>query len=283
MTNHDVYLYNALEKLIKYPMSLEYKYNMRNYIHKYNVTPETDSLGILPLVNSGHLWYFSNLEKISKVRNLRVLLSLCDGSIKKFGHPSDDLVLLLSKVFNNTIESTRSLIDCYDCGTVARAVFLVLLQINRGKIILYAPEIARLQNMYTLTGKSDNVSIIKQCKKFITTQDSECVFICSINLNLSGHVFILEKTFEHNVAKYHIYQTCLNAYTLLDYVEQQNYASEKSICINVFFDSLVKLYECPVWEYNENLIFTELFSYLPNHSIEQSKKPFEFSWSYVIY
>ena len=82
MIDHDIFLYNALEKLIKYPMSLEYKYNMRNYIHKYGITPETDSLGLLPLVNSGHIWYYKNAEKIAKTRNLRVLLSLCDGTHK---------------------------------------------------------------------------------------------------------------------------------------------------------------------------------------------------------
>lgn len=279
----DKYLYLSLEKLIKYPMSLEYKYNLRTYIHKYNVTPETDVLGILPIAGAGHTWYFANLDKITKHKNIRAILSLCTGETKKYGHVSDDLVILLSKTFNKTIASERNIIDCYDCGTVARAVFLTLIHLNRGALFLTTKEITRMKQMYAL--RKDSLPIIKECYNFLIDQDiPDCVLICSINLNLSGHVFILEKNVINNKAKYHIYQTCLNAYTLLDYIEQQDYINnEKSINITVFFDSLIKLFKSRYWGDNENLIFTELFSYLPNHVINQTSGAFEFSWTYVIY
>ena len=148
--------------------------------------------------------------------------------------------------------------------------------------MLYNYEIKRLKQMY-LYKTNNSIIIIENFHYFIKKQTSECVFICSINLNLSGHIFIIEKTFDHGMPKYHIYQTCLNAYTLLDYIEQQEYTEEKSVSIDVFCTNLIKLYKCKTWGAEENLIFTELFSYLPNHLIDQTKENFEFSWSYVIY
>jgi hypothetical protein len=277
------YLYNSLEKLIKYPMSLEYKYHMRCYIHEQGITPENDLLGLLGIANSGHAWFFANATAISKTRNLSMLLSLCDGTIKQNGHASDELVILLGKIFNNTVISKRSVIDCYDCGTVARAVFLSLIHLNRGAVELRAFEVERLRKIYNTKSPNNVSQNVIACKKFIMSQPNDCVLICSINLDISGHVFILEKTIVNNVPKYHIYQACLNGFTLLDYIEQQDYINEKSINIAIFFDNLLRLMQCVHWKHEENIIFTELFSYLPNHDIKKPKNDFDFMWSYIIY
>lgn len=279
----DNYLYQSLEKLIDYPMSLEYKYNIRSYIYAHNITPENDSEGILPLATSGHTWYFKNINNILKDKSLAIITNLCSGATKKNGHVSDEIVMLLSKIFNNTVLSERPLIDCYDCGTTARAVFLSLVHINRRKILLYPYEIKRMQNMYS-DAQIVGYIRIKECYHFLKNLKQSSVIICSIGLNLSGHVFILEKKCQSSFnERYHIYQSCLNSYTLLDYIEQQDYINNKSINIDIFFECLLKLYRCKIWGYNENLIFTELFSYLPHHEINSISKEFDFLWTYITY
>lgn len=282
----DEFLYKALEKLIKYENSLEYKYYIRDYIYKYKIIPgDVIDDSILNIADSCFKYYTQHKNVFKQDISLSAITSLCSNDIHKYDPEiTDDTVSILSKYFNEAINSSRQLYGCYDCGTMARAFFLSLLKAHRGSHLLYPFEIARMKSMY-YSVTSDCINRIKDLYHVIMNITVDTVFICSIGLNLSGHVFILEKRIINNASVYRLYQTCLNAYSILDYIEHQDYAINihKSINIANFFSNLIHLFGIAKWTEEEKVLFTKLFCYLPDHEISNENENFSFCWTYISY
>ena len=275
------WLFEALNKCLIYNCNtLDHKYHLRSYIERYGITEDNDPDKIHESTNSCFKYYEKNKHILSQDISLNAILNLCSTNDHKYSvNVEDKTVTFLSELFNLKLRSNRKLFKCYDCGTNARAFFFSLIKAHRGSFDISPGEINIMKEMY-YSRDSDVIKRIKACHAYMYNVKKDTVFICSIGVGKSGHVFIIEK---RNSNRYHLYQTSLNSFLLLDYIEQKDYANKLTSGINIkyFFDSLIKLFMTDKWGHPEKLLFTELFSFLPNHEIISPS--FSFCWTFLTY
>jgi hypothetical protein len=306
LDNISGYLFKELEKTLLYDChTLGYKYCIREYISlsKLNITESDtsstnagaganagDNAGLTNIIfkcaNSCFKYYTQNEHIFKTDKSLHAITQLCNTPDFWYNvNKEDKNVSFFSKLFNIKISSSRKLFHCYDCGTMARAFFFALIKANRGNITLSPDEVAIMKRMYY----SVDVSVIERmadCLACIKAINKETIFICSIGLNLSGHVFVIEKRImPGNKERYHIYQTCLNAYNILDYIEHHDLAKNINMSINIndFFSKLIHIFQCAEWGYPEKLIFAKLFAFIPDHDINNHSEKYSFCWTYITY
>jgi hypothetical protein len=183
---------------------------------------------------------------------------------------------ILGQKFNQLIHSARELRACYDCGTTARGVFFQLIKAYRHDFHLSPQEIERVKSEYYMTRYhgAEGVDVLRSRMRTI---DHNCLFMCAMQLGEEfGHVYILEKTWqdEHDGHsghfRYRMYQSCLRAYLLIDYIETMDYARHPNQGIDIFahLEHLEHLFSTPVWGAKEIDQFNNWFKFTPPDEVK---------------
>lgn len=228
-------------------------------------------------------YYEKYINNFNSDLSLKTISSLCNDTIHHFNVEfKDPKVTELSQLFNNMVDSNRKLLQCYDCGTVARSVFLSLIDVYRKISSLTEEEINRMKNQYSLDTKNPLVPAT-ECYNTLTKINKHCIFICSVAFGDFGHVWTIEKILKSGKWKYYIYQSALNSHLLLDFIEMMDYAnpSNEHLDINEYFSILFDLLKYKgKWknkQFNEHI---GLFAFKPL-GIVNAENP-GFSYTYII-
>jgi hypothetical protein len=235
---------------------------------------------------------FRYLEKYRDVFNrddsLRVVTSLCScRHLSSTVRGTDVEVEKLSRLFNEIAHSGRKLHRCYDCGTVARAVFLALIRSRRGHLQLSATETERIPRMYS-PDKEDPAGNAIKCRDFLKAVRRDTVFICSLGLGDMGHVWTIEKINsageDGDRVRIQYYQSSFRSHMLIDFVRDMDYGRNPSQSMDVdgFFSDLCDiLQERGKWGHSLYEKFARRFRFLFSTEITDPEP--SFCWTYVTY
>ena len=291
-----------MEKLIN---SLEYsaldhKWVARNYlkeagwtadklfgklkIKKLKNEPEINSKEAI-MINislSAFRYYYIHYDNITKDTSLDAVTTLCTSSLNSVDVDSNDTeVFYLSRHFNELIQSERKLLKCYDCGKNARAVFLKLVEIGRGRREITTAEQKRMKGEY-LVHKIKPVKHLKQCLSKLRKDDGKnVVFIMSISIDGFGHVWVFEKKYFNGVARVHHYQSALGSHMLIDFIESMDYGAQpmKTLDLDLFDKKLTTLLSfTDSWKDEHYCIFAELFAFMPVSPVKKPEPGFSWTW-----
>lgn len=154
----------------------------------------------------------------------------------------DELVVFLANKFNKIIGSQRELFMCYDCGTVARAMFMKLIDDFRGIETLTKQEIENIKSY-----KSDKGSISNWYND-VTTKcpaGKRMIMMASIGIGNVGHVWILDIIGNNNNSnlKVRIFQSAKWAYTLTDYIKTEYPKNGCYIDFDKFYADIYRINE----------------------------------------
>lgn len=227
----------------------------------------------LILISYSSLKYAEFYMPKIKSRSLRAVLQICfnPGMIFDLEYISPELQVL-ADIFNNLTKSSRPNLQCYDCGTTARGVFYNLIKVNRKtgfQLSLY--EIQQLQLNYFNQYRTSADSLNHLIRKLDQIRQS-AVILVSIKFGeeLFGHIFIIEKFFPANGKPiYRMYQSALNSYLLIDYLESVKYLENESLgfSLSEFHSDLKKMINIKTWTRTEELLFVKWFSFYPQDTI----------------
>lgn len=270
--------------------TLDFKHVVRSFLADlktnstdYKRAVEMESV-LVPLAVSGFDYYAQNKHVFDNDLSLKTVTSLCSfKDLMLDVNAEDKTVHFLSHLFNQIIHSTRGLYECYDCGTNARAMFLHLIEAHRGQLYLSPHEQILMQTMYR-PNETDPMSEAELCRKKIKSVPKSTVFICSIGMETSGHVWVIEKIVKHGRSRYHMYQSSLGSHLVLDFIERCGYAEnpEQSLNVDQFFTDLKKILAwTDPWNHEMKMIFSKLFAFLPFYDVKQHRN--SFCWTYITY
>jgi hypothetical protein len=204
-------------------------------------------------------------DRIKADVSLNAITKLCNNSGLMYdvmGH--DAKLFVLSRTFNQVLNSGRILHRCYDCGTNARAIFMQLIEAHRGKLFLTAHEQMRIKREYQIS-YINTPDTIEACHKRIVEAKSDTVFLMSLSIEDFGHVWVIEKLFLPKAIRYHLYQSSFRSHMLLDYIEEKDYGRnpEQSMDIELFFEDFKNLMSyTDEWTDEHYRLFTLLFSFM---------------------
>jgi hypothetical protein len=257
-------------------------YNTLDYKYRYRFLITNNYFDDLPMINSSFKYLNDNKEFFNKDEHLKLILNMCtQEDLLTNVNSIDTYVIELGHIFNSLIKSTRKIVNCYDCGTTARAIFLSIVKLHRGNLNFSSIELEEMRSNYNI--RYDNlISRVNECFLEALNINSNVCFILSISLHKSGHVFILDKKLINNKYRFHLYQSCLASHLLVDYVERMKYADNVSIDIESFFNDLKIILESSLWNEKQKILFAKWFAYLPNHPVNINKK-LGFCWTKFIY
>lgn len=264
------------KELVKYILecgdnkSLEYKWYCRNLDPNSINDPELKKM-IQKSSLSSFEYYNKNKESIESNKSLSIACDICkcqntaltttcvDHSVTELGH-----------YFNDIAGSARGVKMCYDCGTVARAIFLNLIHGYRGE--LTPKEKKNIRDMY-YPSRGTPASILEEFYCAIKRLKEHSVFIVSMGLDDFGHVWIFEKVIDsmgrHKVI---MYQSSLNSYLLMDYVEYKDMANKNDgINIDEFYQDMKHLIARKNWSDYENKLFSKWFQFMPTSYVTAMK------------
>ena len=284
--------------------SLAYLWKIRKFISQ---TPQTDLDQLPPdfLENIRQLAIgsFECLKKCPLYTldlSLQTLTQICQSGCRNLVTCEDPSVTILSKHFNKMINSSRTLLKCYDCGTVARAMFLGLIRAHRtpsdkyhkapegfsrpiqGHPGLFVPrnpfavrhsqdlppispeELDRMRHLYN-PGNFPVQEALKMLEDALLTVPVGTVFICSISLaDSAGHVWVIEKfTTKTGTPAFRMFQSCLNSFLLLDQIADEGYLieSDRQINIQTFMKDLHRLAIPHDWTCEDYITFCHWFRF----------------------
>ena len=214
-----------------------------------------------------------NKEKIKNNKSLDIVSNICNCDDTAFTTVCKHFnIKELGEYFNTIAGSGRSVKECYDCGTVSRAIFLSLVKGYKGYLSqedkksifeLYNPQ--RLMPMDALN----------EFYKVIKSTQCHAIFMVSIGLDNFGHIWTIEK----RNGKYFIYQSALASYLVIDYLEYTDAANdEKGINIDAFYRDLKRLVKSKKWTIKEYELFCKLFHFMPHSKVINAKN---FLYCYV--
>lgn len=261
---------------------LDYKWEVRRYLSQAKNKRHHPDL--IYVVVSPFIYLTTNRRKIDADRSLSAICQLCTESahIVEIEH-RDSQLHEYAKLFNQLVNSDRTLHMCYDCGTVARGVFFQLIKRYRGKLVLTPTEKKRLKETFYMNRYqgTDGIDVFKHETQTIK---SDCLWICALQLgNDFGHTFIVEKIYFDGIPRYRVYQSSFNAFLLLDYIEYMDYARDlrSGIKVEELITTLYRLLSHPVWASKEIEAFIQWFNFYPS-SGEKKADPKLFTSAYII-
>jgi hypothetical protein len=121
---------------------------------------------------------------------------------------------------------------------------------------------------------------VRELRKHTTTaRNVNCLYLCAMQLGEDfGHIYVIEKI--HN--RFRIYQSCLGAYLLIDYIEHMNYAEDisRGIDITDHLNCLEQLFSNRTWTPTRRKLFTKWFHFTPPAGPSQTDKKL-FTFTYV--
>lgn len=260
---------------------LDYKWKTRFYLTDYT---DISNRELIDYAISSFVYLIKNKDKIRKDKSLYVVCQICADidHIVDIDH-YDKQLSYLSHLFNQLTHSGRELHMCYDCGTLARGVLFQLINAYRGQFKITHEEIDRIKDEYYMDKykKDDGVYVLE---KRVHNIQQNCIFMCAIQMGENfGHIYILEKIYINKRPRFRIYQSCFNAYLLIDYIECMDYANDVSFGIDVkqHLMDLHKLYTKSVWGHDEVKLFIDWFKFYPDSGLSERDKKL-FTSTYIL-
>lgn len=260
---------------------LDYKWDTRVYLSKINNKLDEQYKELIHIIVSPFVQLILFQKQLNNDPSLKAVCSLCTDlpHVKNVNHP-DKQLRYLSQLFNELIHSARGLHMCYDCGTVARGTFLQIIKAYRGSDTLNNDEIIRMRNDYHMD-KYQGIQGIIQMEHRLNTTKRNCVFLCALQLgDESGHIYVIEKIYKNKRPRYRLFQSCLNAYLLIDYIEYMGYLHNPLMSINIsaHLNALKQLLSTAQWSSQEEKIFINWFKFKPPSGHKSTdKKLFTFT------
>ena len=250
--------------------SLEYKWYCRNLDLK-----SIKDAGLKKMIKQSSLssfdYYNKYVDTINRDKSLAIVCAICNCQNTALTTSCvDHSVTELGHYFNDVAGSARGVKMCYDCGTVARAMFLNLINSYRGDLTL--KEKKNIKSMYN-PNRAAPVVVLEEFYCAIKRIKEHSVFIMSMGLDDFGHVWILEKVVDmmgrHKVL---MYQSSLNSYLLMDYIEYKDMANKKEgINIDEFYQDMKHLIARKNWSDYENRLFSKWFQFMPTSYVTGMK------------
>lgn len=227
-----------------------------------------------------------NKSKIETDQSLNAITKLCTNSdlIYDIGY-EDSTLSKLAQMFNDLVNSNRSLHLCYDCGTVARGMFFSLIKVYRGSFDLSKTEIDRITRDYRMDRFTPQKSLQIMKQNFAQIQQS-CLYLCALQFGEKfGHIYIIEKRYHGKNPKptYRLFQSCFNSYMLIDEIEYQDFANGNgAIDIHEYENDMAILMQVKDWDQMTIETFCKWFHFYPSSRIFKSDVK-KISTTYVIY
>jgi hypothetical protein len=275
--------------------ALDHKWVARDYLQKQGWTAKKlfknvseDKLSLcesvmLKIALSAFRYYYTHYDNITQDQSLSAVTALCSSGINSVDIDSNDSeVRYLSREFNRMVNSKRKLLQCYDCGTNARAVFLKLIEVSRGiSFPVTIQEQARMQHEYQVN-KSSPLTDMQKCESALKRKDGKnLICILSVSIENFGHVWVIEKKYFSGKPRYHQYQSALGSHMLIDFIESMDYGSDpmNSLDIDTFFSKLgYILSKQSAWKEEDYRMFVELFAFMPVSEIKKPEPGFCWTW-----
>ena len=250
--------------------SLEYKWYCRNIDPKTIKDKELRAMVKRSSLSSFD-YYNKHVDAIINDKSLAIVCDICkcqntaltttcvDHSVTELGH-----------YFNEIAGSARGVKMCYDCGTVARAMFMNMINGYRGA--LTPKEKKYIKSNYNPHRASPG-AVLEEFYCTIKRLKKHSVFIMSVGLDDFGHVWIFEKVVDfmgrHKVI---MYQSSLNSFLLMDYIEYKDMANKKDgINIDEFYQDMKHLIARKNWSDYENKLFCKWFQFMPTSYVTSMK------------
>ena len=256
---------------------LDYKWKVRSHISKIKKHLGQQEMSLLAEVVSPFIYMIDHADQIRRDSSLDLVCQLCTDKDHAYDVEKKDMTLYrLSHLFNDLIESDRALLMCYDCGTVARGVLLQLLKKLRGTSELRPQEIQRIKNDYYMT-RYKGCEGIDHLKETMSQLKEDCLFLCAMQLgNDFGHIYVIEKTYIRGseTPRYRIYQSCFDAFLLIDYIELMDYARDLThgISIKKHLRDMRHLFSTGSWTPNDLNRFIRWFHFTPPSGLSSQDK-----------
>lgn len=232
------------------------------------------------LAGNSFSYMLRNKDTINKNPSLSAIIQMCScpyllHDVKR----TDPEVTYLSKMFNKSVNSTRELHECYDCGTNARAIFLKLIELHRKRLYICPLEQIRMEKDYALQSGDKVIDHIKKCFAHMRKARKNTIYIMSLGIQNFGHVWIIEKQTRN---RYQHYQSSLTSHMVIDFLTREGYGESpfKSIDIDDFERKLlVILGHTETWNYDTYKTFITLFRFFPLSWVLNPDP--SFSWTYI--
>lgn len=252
--------------------SLEYIWECRN-MDIDSIDDEVFKECIKYVCTSSFDYYEKNREKIENNKSLSIISNICncsDTALTTVCHQFD--IKELGEYFNNIVGSTRGVKECYDCGTVSRAIFLSM--VKGYKNYLTEDDKKSIRELYNPM-RLPPMDALDEFYRAIKSVHCHAIFMVSIGFSDFGHIWTMEK---HN-GKYFLYQSAFAKYLVMDYLEYIDAANDrKGINIDSFYRDLKRLVKSKKWTSNEDKLFCKLFHFMPTSKITNAKN---FLYCYV--
>lgn len=256
--------------------SLEYKWLCRDYLMKNKTKNKNFEEVLRQISTSSFKYYQDNHKNIDRDRSLRRIVRMCHcNGTSETTKCTDVKVTNLAEYFNDMVNSSRNVLACYDCGTVARATFLEL--INEYRVPLTLKEKEQVDYYYD-SSRLKPIDALEDFKKVFKSCKKHTICIASIGMDGIdgdsgfGHIWCFEKRFDKNRKPIYImYQSCLNSYLMLDYIEYMSYGSKNitGLDIDEFIKDMRILIKKNRWTKKENDIFTNWFHFKPTSKVKK--------------
>lgn len=259
---------------------LDHKWLIRQYLATnkklFDDDLTNDSKKSIKLLESALSPFTYIKEHKSQIENdisLKALVQLCSAPhLLRNVHHIDNQLYYLANLFNQLVDSDRILIMCYDCGTVARGVFFMLIKAYRGDFTLKKNEIQRIKNEYYMD-KYEPQQSLEIFSKSISSIKKNCLYLCALQFGEKfGHIYIIEKIYINNKPRYRIYQSSHQSYMLIDYIEHMDYAAHinTGIDINQHLQDLSTIVLAGKWNATHITTFNKWFHFYPTDRILKS-------------
>lgn len=265
---------------------IDYYWKLRQFLIRPTKMITKSHKDFINIVLQPFLYVEENKNTIKNDKSLNAVCQVCTNiELVVDTHLEDKQLSYYAKLFNKTVGSDRELSLCYDCGTVARGLFFQLIKAYRGKIILHDDEIQRIKDEYYMS-KYQGADGVKVLQNRLHTIHKNSLFLCAMQLgNDFGHIYLIEKIYKNKNSKprFRIYQSCLNAYLLIDYIYSMDYINvETGVNIDDHLSVINELFSKSAWKQREINSFIKWFKFYPTFG--QSKDEVKlFTSTYIIF
>ena len=257
----------------------------------FSANISSDFIFLLETALSPFLYLNQHQREINEDKSLNAVYGLCtDIQHLNSVYQTDDKLDYLSHEFNRLIGSGRNLLMCYDCGTVARGVFFVLIKAYRNTFEIRPDEIKRIKSEYYMD-RYDIITSIDIFRQNIHNIKNNCLFLCALQLgeNKFGHIYIIEKICSDSsgqlkTPRYRLYQSCHLSYMLIDYLELMKYAENPNFSMDIdqHIEDLGIMLTAGHWNKTIINLFVKWYNFYPSSRIMKSDIK-QFASTYVIY
>jgi len=271
-------MYNSLIKTIKSKKKLgliDYKWEIRLQLSKkYPKNIDVKNILFADAVSS-IIYLTRNRKKILQDKSLLAVCNLCTdvNAISNVEH-KDKVLQHYANLFNQLFNSARNVHLCYDCGTVARGVFYELISMYRGSFNVSDREIKQVRDEYRMNKYNGTDGVVK-LKEKVYSINQNSIFLCALQFGENfGHIYVLEKIYINNKPRFRIYQSCFNAFLLIDYIECMDYCRDLStgVVIDEHIEALNMLLSTPEWNKKHIELFIFWFKFYPEYGLHKDEK-----------